>query len=40
MMLGKLALWKGALLVSRTHAFVTGKGTFAPGSLVVRASAG
>eukprot|EP00752_Nemacystus_decipiens_P014608 g13008.t1 len=26
MMLGRLALWKGALLVSRTQAFVTGKG--------------
>eukprot|EP00903_Cladosiphon_okamuranus_P016164 g14917.t1 len=26
MMLGRLALWKGALLVSHTHAFVTGKG--------------
>lgn len=24
-MLGKLALWRGALLVSRTQAFVTGK---------------
>ena len=26
MMLGKLALWRGALLVSRTQAFITGKG--------------
>lgn len=26
MMLGRLALWKGALLVSRTQAFVTGEG--------------
>lgn len=26
MMLGRLALWKGALLVSRTQVFVTGKG--------------
>ena len=25
MMLGRLALWKGALLVSRTHAIVAGK---------------
>lgn len=25
-MLGRLALWKGALLVSRTQAFITGEG--------------
>lgn len=25
MMLGRLALWKGALLISRTHAFLTGE---------------
>lgn len=40
MMLGRLALWKGALLVSRTQAFVTGKDAFVQESLVVRVLAG
>lgn len=34
-MLGRLALWKGALLVSRTQAFVTGEGGLCCFSVVI-----